>query len=184
MAKAKTDNRRGVHLSVRVAADVHEALIRRASLNQQSVTNTVDRLLQQALHTGSLLGQVFDLSYRDPQLVAVLMTMGEAMRDTLIASKAEPGWVNDPSAFEEIASAAHDILNAYRPVGDTMAPSWGRAMADRTIRRIIDYPPGSPGTLDGVRERLDAATVDRLRKWQRNNGEGDRICPAPKEINQ
>ena len=183
MVKAKTDNRRGVHLSVRVAADVHEALIRRASLNRQSVTNAVDRLLQQALHTGSLLDQVFDLAYRDPHLVALLMTMCEAMRDTLIASKAEPGWVNDPSAFEEIASAAHDILNAYRPVGDTTAPSWGPAMARRTIRDIVDHPPGRSPGLDGARARLDVATVDRLRKRQRYYG-GGRICPAPEEINQ
>jgi hypothetical protein len=103
MAMAKTqDNRRGVHLSVRVAADIHEELIRRAALNRQSVTNAVDRYLAIGLDYRSAI------VWGGPAALTVFEAMATVVR-------ANPRWLDDPDIFAGVREQLIGIIDLMRP---------------------------------------------------------------------
>lgn len=188
MKDGKTSGRRGlpiterrrIPMGIRVTPELRDQLVGRAEATGRSITQEIELLLERATHMGSLLDEFFDFTYRDPQLVGLLLTMGEAMRDTLTAIKAKPDWVDDPNAFAEVAIAAQQTIEAYRPLGKP-APNAGQlavAMVRWTLLKILE---GSFGIAVAVRNRI-GETSHRLRAWQ---GQDDGwIVPAPEEINQ
>jgi hypothetical protein len=156
-----------VGLSLRVTPRVKLALEAEAEAAGRSLSQEAEIRLEYSFDRQQLFDQVLDLTYGDPHLVALLMTMGEAMRDTLTMIKAEPGWIDDPIAFGQITEAACNVIGAYRPAGSAASEgASGSAMARFTILRLLQ---GSPRPwVTWVRRRIDAALIDRLRERQEN----------------
>ncbi len=154
----------------------HRAAERGISMNGEMV----DRL-SRSIERQHLLDEFFDLTYRDPHLVALLLMMGETMRDTLTASKADD-WINDPNAFAEVAIAAQQTIEAYRPLGEP-APNAGELAVPMVRSTLLKILEGSFGIAVAVRNRIGKAS-HRLRARQRWYGPGGWITPAPEEGKQ
>jgi len=170
---------------MRIAPSTRDDLIERAKANGRSVTQEADRLLQQAMHTGSQLDQEFDEIYRDPHLVGLLLTMCENMRDTLTANKADDDWINNPNIFAEVETAAQQTIAAYRPVGEPVPDNSGQ-MAVAIVRSMLHKitSGGASGIAAVVRNRISVDILRRLQARQRFYGKNGRLVPAPEEINQ
>ncbi len=137
-------------MAMRITPQLRDQLVGRAQANGRSITQELELLLEKAIHTESLLDQIFDLAYRDPLLVAVLMTMGETMHETLTAIKANPDWIDDPNAFEEIACAVRQTIEAYRPIGD-LAPNTGKIAAHVVRATLLKISEGAAGITTAIR---------------------------------
>jgi hypothetical protein len=168
-------------MAMRITPELRDQLVGRAAATGRSITQEMELLLEKALHTRGLLDQVFDLSYRDPHLVALLLTMGEAMRDTLILIKANADWVDDPNSFGEVACAAQQTIEAYRPIGQP-CPNTGKAAVGMVRLTLHKISEGAAGIATAIRNRLGDTLHHRLRARQRSDDGW--ITPAPEEINQ
>jgi hypothetical protein len=136
------------------------------------------------MDTGSLLHQEFDETYRDPHLVGLLLTMCENMHDTLTAKKTDDDWINNPNTFAEVAIAARETIEAYRPVG-AFSDNIGQ-MAVAIVRSMLlkIISGGASGIVAVVRNRISVDILRRLQVRQRWYGKNGWIVPAPEEINQ
>src|SRR6266568_3531779 len=175
------ESRKRNNLTMRLRDDTKARLERAAAANQRSLSEEVESRVEWSVDHEQLLGQVFDLTYRDPHLVALLLMMGETMRDTLTATKAND-WINDPNAFAEVAIAAQQTIEAYRPLGEP-APNAGELAVPMVRSTLLKILEGSFGIAVAVRNRIGKAS-HRLRARQRWYGPGGWITPAPEEGKQ
>jgi hypothetical protein len=177
------ESRKRNNLTMRLRDDTKAILERAATANQRSLSEEIESRVERSVDRGGLLGEVFDLTYRDPQLIGLLLTMGESMRDTLTASRADD-WINDPNAFAEVAIAAQQTIEAYRPVGQPKSDIGQLAVATArgTLFKISEDASGLTPWIVAARNRIGDTWV-RLRARSRWSGPDGLIAPAPEEGN-
>jgi hypothetical protein len=172
-----------VSLGLKVTAEVKNALDAAARLTGRTQSQEAEWRLGLSLDRENLIGQVFDLTYRDPHLVAALLMIGEAMRDTLTAIEhpiwdgvnetPQQGWIDDPDAFDEVARAAKWIIEAFRPVTISEPQprkpfaGMGEPMARGTVERLIERWSQPFPWLETARNRTTKKTMERLRQYNR-----------------
>jgi hypothetical protein len=134
-----------VPMSFRVPPELKRKMDQAAEQSGRSVAQEIEMRLNQSFERQGLLGEILDLTYRDPQLVALLLTMGEAMRDTLkVLSdweregswvRRQTDWIDDLGAFDQVARAAVAIIEGARPSGDLPAATLpdGRTMPGESV---------------------------------------------------
>ncbi|HZK92283.1 MAG TPA: hypothetical protein VFC56_19255 [Stellaceae bacterium] len=187
--------RRRTPLSVRIKKETREALLALSTAEDRSLTTTAEMLIEQALDRRHLLDQVFDLTYQNPKLIGLLLMIGHAANNTLSAIEAkravtrqqdqsapEIPWINDPDAFNEVAVAAKQVIEAFRPVGDRGGGALGKAIGRDTIFHFVDGPPGNSPALDAARNRIDSDAVARARRRQRFYDDDGMIGPTTEEL--
>lgn len=183
--------RRRIQMAMRITPELRDELVARAERKGRSITQEMEMLLEQALSTQHLLDQVFDLSYGDPKVIGMLLVMGESMRDTLTALGAAPDWIDDPATFDQVARAAREVVEGFRPEGEPPPPERpisefyggggvllgkddkakdgiipGEAVARFVMFRVAgDWSQPFPW-LTAVRSRI-GATINRLRERSR-----------------
>jgi hypothetical protein len=184
------------NLTIRVRDEAKRKAQARADARGRSLSEEIEALIEHADDRAQLVDQVFDLAYRDPRLVDLLLTMGEAMRDTLAAVGTGPEWSDDPGAFDQVAPA-HTVIEGYRPEGEPPAPE--RPISDMTGYGVLtgtdDGDRIIPGEgvarfvmfrlagnwsqpfpwLTAVRSRIGATIANRLQERSR----GPKVIAAP-----
>lgn len=174
-------------LGLKVTPEIKNSLDTAAKENGRTQSQEAEVRLERSFEQQQLLDQVFDLTYRNPHLVALLLSVGEAARDTL-AALGEPDKVdlfNNPDEFEEIARALQQVTEAYRPVGELKPESGGigQTMARRTIRMISEDGTDRVPTVSAIRRRIPPRVrIGRLRPRHRWYSHDGRIGPAPEEV--
>jgi hypothetical protein len=168
----KPAGRRG-NLTIRIGDELREHLQKRAEADQRSLSEEVERSLERSRDQQRLLDQVVDLTYRDPALVALLLQLGAAMRDTVtIATGPIRGaaWAENSWAFNQVAEAARFVIEAHRPEGTadppnaTIATDLGERIARGVLRGITSPPEeiSPPAEIRAARERTSATMMARL----------------------
>jgi hypothetical protein len=184
-----------VSLGLKVTPEIKNRLDAATADTGRTQSQEAEWRLDRSFQQQHLLDQVFDLSYRDPQLVALLLQLGEAMRDTITSTTGSirnPAWVDNPWAFEQVARAATFIIEAHRPEGEiqppnaTVLPYLGERIARGVLAGVTAYndrPPYEDASPSPVREiraaraRTSPSILARLRK--RDQGPTATIVGVP-----
>jgi hypothetical protein len=154
--KPRVANRgKRVSLGLKVSPEIKNSLDAAAKDSGRTQSQEAEWRLDRSFQQQHLLDQVYDLNYRDPQLVALLLQMGEAMRDTITATTNAikcPVWANDPWAFDRVARAATFLIDKHRPDpdGEIVAPNAsieadgeniGERIGLNQLQRLTHYNP-------------------------------------------
>jgi hypothetical protein len=192
-----------VPLGLRVSLDLKRSLDAAAMNTGRSQSQEAEARLETSFLLQHLGDQIFDLTYRDPHLAALLLTLGEAMRDTIddITSltreqteRPELGdWIDDPHIFNQVADAIQTVLEGFRPAGNptpAQPPSingkivTGRAIAGGILSRVIgewsDHYPWPQ-----IRRRIHHGVIDRLsRQWKKVVGPTTRVVMHSEDLDR
>lgn len=189
----KTETRRGkdqkrIPLSMRITPQMRNALVAAAANNGRSITQEGEFRIASALGAQHLLDQALDLNFRDPRLAAVLLLIGEAMRDAALPviksdggpeSEREGDWLSNSHIFERVADAVQTTLELLRPSGDR-APTGkitGRSIAGGIAARLLgNWSQHYPWPT--IRDRLSPDIIQRVEgQWKQAVGPVTTMVP-------
>ena len=170
--RAADGERRGENLTLRIRAELKEALEKQAAKSGRSLSAEAEVWLSQALLSDGVLHQALDLAF-GRQLAGLVLLFGRVFRDTASfsgqISKSQQGPLDNPFVYDQITKGAARLFEVLRPPGPIEEPSdWaglsekstdiGAAMANAALFRSSAAgkdPPLSERWYDAIRERLD-----------------------------
>ena len=154
--------RRGENLTLRVRADLKEALERHAGRTGRSLSAEAEAWLGQALLSDGSLDQALDLAFGG-RSTALILAIGRLMRDTSIladlASGRMPdssgGWLADPFAFQQVRAAIDRTFDALRPEGEVIVPR-------PTFLNVVVVGDAIPQAVSSYYEHIGKALANSL----------------------
>lgn len=136
-------------LNMRTTQEIRDALEKAASKSGRSLAQEVEFRLEQSFHDQRLFEQAMELAY-GKRLSAILMILGRVMRDVgaasgLLSARTIEGatdWAFNPYAFDEVAKAVAEVVEAFRPDGEVSWPGGfqdlGRSFARGVLAAVSD----------------------------------------------
>ncbi|UYO37483.1 hypothetical protein KQX62_12010 [Rhodopseudomonas palustris] len=150
--KAASQGGKRYPLNMRTTFEVRQQLENAARNSGRSLTQEAEYRIDRTFQTERLLSDVLSLAY-GPRLAGLLLAIGDAAKDTVVSISLNKlddvtgmKWVDDPSAYDQVAKAVSEIVEAFRPEGEIPEPG------------AIPAPP----------EGMDAAFGKII--WMHNNG--------------
>jgi hypothetical protein len=116
--------RRRHTISVRLRDDARAELEKAAAASGVKLSRQAEEVIEQSFDRGARLTSDLAAEF-GPELAAILLLIGEAMKDTgtqcaFMSTRTVEGaanWVRDPFGFDEAARAANEVIESRRPKG-------------------------------------------------------------------
>jgi hypothetical protein len=173
---------RADNLTLRIRPKTKENLELQATKSGRSASAEADLLLTQALEGYGPLNEALDLAFGS-QAAGLILLLGHLSKDTgSLASFVQTrqygheNWLNDPYAFDQVATAIATVLESLRPEGDISAPTsdgWPSEVASK-FEELGKH----------VAERFLATVVGRGEDWKPQEGDfvNEQDSPAVQRV--
>jgi len=176
---APEGKRRDENLTLRVRAEVKEALERQATKSGRSLSAEAGVWMEQALLSEGVIDQALDLAF-GRQVAGLVLLLARVVRDAgahaaFMATSTMDGaanWLSNPYAVAQVSTAVAAVFEAIQPEGDAAPPQVpGLAPGNPALKEILETlgrrcADGVLGAIAGrVSTRPGSANDGELGRW-------------------